>query len=91
VVQRRVNGLLTVMVMCDRIYKFSCWPKHFLLSVHVSLHGMNLYNACCMTPIGCLRVDKNTEISWNITSCRQELTDVSDEQSATVLRVFLEC
>lgn len=92
-VQRRVNvyGLLTVMVLFDRIRKFSCWSKYFILSVHVFLYGLILYNACCMTPIGCLRVYKNTEIYWNITSCRLAVTDVSDEQSATVLRIFLEC
>jgi hypothetical protein len=44
-----------------------------------------------MTAIGCLRGDKNTEISWDITSCRLAVTDVSDEQIATVLRVFLDC
>ena len=38
----------------------------------------------------CLRVDKNTDISWDITSCRLAATDVSDKQSATVLSVFLD-
>jgi hypothetical protein len=50
-----------------------------------------LYNAYCVTPMVCLRIDKNTEISWDITSCRLAVIDVSDEQSATELRVFLDC
>ena len=90
-VQKRVNvyGLLTVMVLCDRIYTHSFWPKHFILSIMV-LFMDRTYNACCVTLIGCLRDDDSTEISWDITSRRLALTDVSDEQSATELKVFLD-